>query len=404
MIKSVKYLLSASLCALILLSGCTEPKQSSTEATKPQVTTTLVTEPTTVAPTTTAATSDTPEEETKKYNFLAIKQKSNVIDTKLKGIISDNHFQGSVYYKIGNDLEFIQSTGASNEIEHKNNSIHTCYYTGSFTKQLTATAILKLNEDGMLQLDDTLEKYFKDCEYADKVTVKNLLTMTSGIPSYVQTDDKILPEAKLADELDGKIKKDNSAKENKSQILKWILSQKTIIEPDSNFLYSDSDYYLLGEIIEKVSGKSYSDYISEAILKPLGMNHSGFTSVKDLAVGYSDNSEQSKLLYDNVGYSSLGFISNISDTLKFIEGLLKESVINNDSLLAMHTVYKGNFGYGVYINGDKISISSKIDAFSTKINYVTDESEIFVAYTNYASSDASYLHSLFKKYLAEFYI
>ncbi len=404
MLQTVKRIACVSLAAVLFMSGCGNEKKSSSsepERTQPVTTAPVTTAEPTVA-STGAATVDNATAP-RKYNFLAIKQKTDVICTNLENIISDNHFQGAVYLKLGNDLEFSRCTGASDEVEHQNNSIHTYFNAGALTKHLTAAAVLKLSEEKRLSLSDKLNKYFKNCSYGSSVKIKDLLTMTSGVPSYTEFSEssgKLL----LNSELDSKIKENNSEEENKSAVLKWILSQKTDGTPGTVYRYSDSDFFLLGKIIEQASGTSYTSYIKDNILKPLGVNHSGFKQPKSMASAYDDSDKVNKLTLEGVGYSALGFITNISDTIRYIEGMFDESIINSDSLLDMHTPWKNGYGYGVKIDGDRITLNSQIGAFGTMITYSTDESELFVSYSNYSSSDTYKLNTLFNDYLSEFRI
>lgn len=396
----------AVICALMilvtLLAGCGSQEQSSKKSSKTVTTTAPATHPPTMAPATKPATTDSSSEK-RRYNFLAIKQKSDLIYASLDDIIKENNYKGAVYLRLGNDLEFSQSAGSSDEVQRKRNSLHTCFYTGSITKHLTAAAVLKLSEDKKLSLDDTVDKYFDKCSFGKQVKIKDLLSMTSGIPSYTRFEPEETHHLVLVDEVDKLISEKNSEEKNKSAILKWILSQKTGGEPGQKYSYSDSDYFLLGKIIEKASKTSYTAYISENILKPLGMNNSGFRAPKSLASPYNDSADKKeKLTLEGVGYSALGFISNVSDTIRYIEGLFDESFINSDSLLAMHTAYKNGYGYGVQIDGDRISISSVIGAYSSTVTYSTDETELYVAYSNYSSSDSDTLNTLFTDYLSEF--
>ena len=403
--KNYKFALCAVLSILIAaaaFTGCNNNDKSSATETNPVSTEKATVQPATSAPATKPSTDDSASEKQRKYNFLAIKQKSDAIYSSLDDIISDNNFSGSVYLKLGNDLEFNKCSGSSDEVQRKKNSLHTNFYTGSLTKHITAAAVLKLSEEKKLSLDDNLGKYFPDCSYAKDVTIKNLLTMTSAVPSYTKVANGKL---QLVDELDKKIKEDYSEKKNKSAVLNWILSQKLNDRAGKKYKYSDSGYFLLGEIIEKASGTSYTAYVSENILKPLGMNNSGFKAPSSLAAAYDDKNESvNKLTLGGVGYSALGFISNVSDTIRYIEGIFDENVINSNSLLAMHTPFLNGYGYGVKIDGDRIEISSNLGAYSATVTYSTDETELYVAYSNYASSDAHALNVLFKDYLKEFLI
>ena len=402
MLQTLKRILCASLAAMLLMAGCGNRDESSAVS-KPTQPVTTVPDTTQASVKPTAAATNDHAVASRKYNFLAIKQKADTISTRLENIISDNHFQGAVYLKLGNDLEFSCCTGASDEVEHQNNSIHTGFYAGALTKHLTAVAILRLSEEKKLSLDDKVKKYFKDASFGNDVTVKNLLTMTSAIPSYTEFVEN--GEAlKLTDGLDKKIKEKNSEEENKSAVLKWILAQKLNGKPDTAYAYSDSNYFLLGRIIEQASGTSYTAYVKENILKPLGMNRSGFKKPGSMAAAYDSGDKINKLTLEGVGSSAFGFITNISDTIRYIEGIFDDSVINSDSLLAMHMPYKNGYGYGVKIDGDRISLSSQIGAYGATVTYSTDESELFVAYSNYASSDTRRLNTLFNNYLSDFCI
>lgn len=133
---------------------------------------------------------------------------------------------------------------------HTYNSLNTNYYIGSLTKQFTAAAVMILQEQDKLSTDDTLDKYYPDYKYGSDITIRNLLTMTTGLPDYLgKSDESVRANAPQYD-----ISEKNSAKDNHSVILKWILSQE-IDNDEENYSYSNSDYFILGDIIEKVSRK-----------------------------------------------------------------------------------------------------------------------------------------------------
>lgn len=349
------------------------------------------------------STDDEPVTEPATYNYVMIKQKSDQITSRLDSIIYDKKFNGTTYFKIGNDFEYISSNGYADMASHISNSINTCYYTGSITKQFTAAAIMQLSEQGKLSVDDNIKKYFPKYEYAEKITIKNLITMTSGIKNYMNRDNETDSFIYVQKEIDSKIKKDNSAKENKTIILNWIFTQDLMFEPDSQFRYSDSNYYLLGEIIEKASGVSYEEYITDNILNHLGMNSSGFSSSKLLAKSYEGNSYNDSSLYNGVAYSSFGLISSVSDLLKWVDGLLNMSVVRRESLVEMFKPYKENYGYGFYINGYKLSQIGRAEDYNSMLTFTRDKSEIYISLTNYAYSDPVYIYSLFKKSIARYY-
>ncbi len=346
---------------------------------------------------------DTAEIEPETYNYVLIKQKTDQITAKLDQIISEKNYNGTTYLKIGNDFEYINSSGYANKENHLSNSINTCYYTGSITKQFTAAAIMQLYEQEKLSLDETIEKYFPSFKQSEEITIKNLLTMSSGIPNYMNRNNETESFIYINSELEKKLSKKNSVKENKKIILDWIYNQELLFEPDSEFRFSDSNYYLLGEIIAKVSGVSYETYVTENILKPLGMTSSGFKENNKLATAYEGKSKNDAVLYNGVAYSSTGLISCMSDLLKWIDGLLDGQVVSNKSVLEMFTEHKDfNYGYGLYVNGYRLSHTGSADDYNSMMVFTRDKSEIYISLTNYAYCDPVYIYSIFKKSLGRY--
>ena len=385
------------------MCGCNSGEESETEPA-----TQATTAPATVAPTTAApATKDSADGQD--YNYVAIKKKSGEIISQFDKIVEAKNFNGTIYMKLGNDFEYLSSKGAANSNKHIDNSINTRFYIGGITKQFTAAAVLMLSEKKKLSLDDTLDKYFPDYEAGGKVTVKQLLNMTSGINTYVLHNDITMPSNYLIGDLDEKVKEDNSAKENKELILDWIFSQKLIFAPGTKFDESESNYFLLGEIIEQASGMSYADYLKTAIFAPLGMGSSNFEPDEKMALAYDKAANTKSLNYKGVGYSAFGMISSVSDLLKWTDGLLNNQVLAPASFKLMFSNQvsgikdnKISYGFGVKMNGNTAFINGKYDAFGSILSYNTDKSEIFVSLTNYTASDNKAVRDNFKKVLQKY--
>ena len=385
------------------MCGCNSGEESETEPA-----TQATTAPATVAPTTAApATKDSADGQG--YNYVAIKKKSGEIVSQFDKIVEAKNFNGTIYMKLGNDFEYLSSKGAANSNKHIDNSINTRFYIGGITKQFTAAAVLMLSEKKKLSLDDTLDKYFPDYEAGGKVTVKQLLNMTSGINTYVLHNDITTPSNYLIGDLDEKVKEDNSAKENKELILDWIFSQKLIFAPGTKFDESESNYCLLGEIIEQASGMSYADYLKTAMFAPLGMGSSNFEPDEKMALAYDKAANTKSLNYKGVGYSAFGMISNVSDLLKWTDGLLNSQVLTPASFNMMFSNQvsavkdnKASYGYGVKLNGKSAYNDGKYDAFGSILSYNTDKSEIFVSLTNYTASDNKAVRDNFKKVLQKY--
>ena len=397
--KKVLCLVISALTAFsVCLTGCGKDTQSSVSATE-KTTAVAASQPVTKA-----ATSDEQTQEPT-WNYSELKRKSSDISENLDEIITDNKFRGTVYVKIGNALEYIGTNGFSDKDRHTKNSTDTCFRIASLTKQFTAVAVMQLVEEGKLSLDDTIDKYFPSYKYGKKITVKNLLTMTAGIKDYINKDGDTNTYAYNESQLEYKVSAENSAKKNKKAVMDWILDQELNFEPDEKYMYSNSAYFLLGDIIEQVSKTSYEKYIKENILKPSGMMNTGFEGTDKLAVGYQDIYDNAWTLYPGVGYSATSLISNVPDLLKWVDALCTNKLISEKSFKEMTTPYKGNYGYGFVVSKDSnmISHTGKIDKYNAALVFTKDENQIYIALSNYSNSSPSNLFNNIQKTLAPFY-
>ena len=398
--KSLKVIISLILSASTVVFGCacTDSESSQIATTPTEVVTTAP-----VQETTTFKSTDDTAVQPGTYNYVAIKQKADDITAKFDKIITDEGYKGVTYFKIGNDFEYINETGYANTEKHINNSINTSYYIGSITKQFTALAIMKLSEDGKLSVDDTLDKYYPSYTAWENITIKNLLTMTSGIENYVVEDSEAENNLCIHEEIKKSVKKDNSKKENKNAILKWLSKQELNFEAGTKFEYSDSDYYILGDIIEKVSKTSYENYMKENIFEPLKMSRTGFSKPKNTANSYSETESGKELLYNGVAYSSLGLISTTSDLLKWCDALIDNSIVSENSKNEMFTPFKENFAYGVYVDSNRVSISGRVENYNSMLSYTTDESEVYISLSNDGDCNPLNIFNLFKNSISKYY-
>jgi D-alanyl-D-alanine carboxypeptidase len=156
-------------------------------------------------------------------------------------------------------------------------TLDTRFEIGSITKQFTATAILQLLEDGKLSLDDRLGKYIAAYPPASDVTIRQLLWQTTGIPNYTAVKNF----AALAEHRRGTF----------GAIVSLIAHKPLRFAPGSRWQYSNTNYILLGRIIELVSGQAYSDYLFSHVVRPAGMvltaTIGNEPQLTDFATGYS---------------------------------------------------------------------------------------------------------------------
>lgn len=405
----MKRILSIILCVSIsalIISGCSQNGGSETSgkaASKAEQPSAAATQPRLATADTAPASPDSAADDEGRvsYNEVVIKKNLDEIEQAFDKIIEAQGFQGAVYAKIGNDFDYIKAKGFANQGAHIDSSIYRRYYVGSLTKMFTAAAVLKLVEEKKLSLEDTLDKFFSGCVYGGEVTVRQLLSMKSGIANYLSRDDARSQSITLVPALRGKLGS-GSYEKNKATVLSWILSQPLQKGKKGAFEFCDSNYYLLGEIIGSVAQVPFETYLSEAVFKPADMRKTGFEPDGSTARPYDSQSETAPLLYDGVGCASMGLITDVSDLLKFIDALTSNQIIGKKSLSLMMTDGGDGYGFGVHVNGNRVSCTGDIDAYSAKLSFTLDESLIFAAVTNYSESDPNLIHRLFRNYLVKY--
>ncbi|MBI5932060.1 MAG: beta-lactamase family protein [Chloroflexi bacterium] len=170
----------------------------------------------------------------------------------------------------GDEVVYANSFGMANGLEQIPASMDTTYHWWSMTKVPTAIAIMQLQEQGLLNIDDPVEKYlpFFQVEYkgesVQRITIRQLLSHTSGVRDVVPA---IIGWVHYEDEI-----------YNQTDLVKKYLPEynELLFAPGSDSAYTNLGYMILGAVIEAISGQSYEEYITENILIPAGMNNTGF--------------------------------------------------------------------------------------------------------------------------------
>lgn len=240
---------------------------------------------------------------------------------------------------------------------------------GSISKQFCAAAILLLQEQGKLSVDDTLDKYYPEYTQGSKITLANLLSMRSGVPSYTETTD-----------LMDTVTDENTYEENTALIEEWIFGQELEFEPDNGFTYSNSNFFLLGNIVEKVTGKTYINFLRENFLTPLGMTNTGSISELGSNPEWAQGITYKKINTQPAVTKGAGdLISNAKDMVIWLDALYTGKVISKESYEAMTTDYSTatHYGYGMYVevmggvgHGGIIGIYNSYDYINEDSNFV----------------------------------
>lgn len=220
---------------------------------------------------------------------------------------------------------------------------------GSITKQFTAVAVLMLAEEGKITLQDEITKFLPDYPaQGKKITVEHLLTHTSGIQSY--TD---LPEWLPLQRKDMTV----------SEIIDLSKDKPMEFAPGERWKYCNSGYILLGAIIEKVSGKTYADFLQERIFGPLNLKSSGYDSTSRIiprrVPGYTKGNagfENAPYLSMSQPYAAGSLASSVDDLATWTESLLSGKLIKRETLEKAFTSYQlkdgldSGYGYGWQIS------------------------------------------------------
>ena len=208
-------------------------------------------------------------------------------------------------------------------------STKTKFRIGSVTKQFTAAAILKLQEDGKLSVDDPLSKFIPDYPRGDEVKIHHLLTHTSGIHSFTSKPDFFATVASGT---------------TPEEMIESFKDDPFDFSPSEKFQYNNSGYFLLGHIIAKVSEKPFGEYLQETFFDPLGMHdtgvHTATAILKHEATGYAYAKDGSKKAIDwdmSRAGAAGNLYSTVEDLNKWNEALFGGKLLGEESLRAAFT-------------------------------------------------------------------
>lgn len=247
--------------------------------------------------------------------------------------------------KDGN-LIYAEGYGLANMEYDIPNAASSVFRIGSTSKQFTAACIVLLAEREQLSLDNTLDQYFPDFpKYAKRITIRNLLNHTSGIRDYLMiTYLKGFRDDEYYEDQD---------------IMDWLTSQEDLnFKPGTEFLYSNSGYWLLGQIVGEVAGMNMADFAQKELFEPLGMRNTHFHNdhtqiVKNRASGYYPTEDESYQIsmtnLDMIGDG--GIFTSIDDIKKWDDAFYSSSVLSKE-------FWKMMTQQGVLNSGDEIDYAA----------------------------------------------
>ena len=318
--------------------------------------------------------------------------KAQQIEDLINKYVEYGKFNGSVLVSDQGKVVFKKGFGMANMEWDIPNQPNTKHRLGSITKQFTAMLILQLAAEGKLDLQAPITTYLPDYPKAtgDKITTHHLLTHTAGIPNYTSFPGFF---------------KDESRNPYKPLDFTEKFANKDLeFEPGERFNYSNSGYFLLGVIIETLSGKTYEQMLHDKIFKPLNMNDTGYDNhddiLKNRATGYEKEAGKlinSKYLDMSIPYAAGSMYSTVEDLYLWDQALYTNKLLPQKYMDMYFKGYIQAFGnakyaYGWGVGYDKIGTSNDsiytishgggINGFNTNISRATQDKSLVVLLNN----------------------
>src|SRR5262245_37099591 len=295
-------------------------------------------------------------------------------------VVKNDGFSGAVLVMKDGQPLLREAYGKANYELEAPNTVETKFRLGSITKQFTAMAVMILAERGKLSVQDLIGKHLENAPPAwANITIRHLLTHTSGIPSYTGFPQMMSRTVRLPASLD--------------EIVATFRDKPLEFEPAEEFRYSNSGYIVLGKIIERASGQDYETFVRQNIFQPLAMNDSGYDHnaaiLPNRAAGYI----RMFIILANATYIDMtwphaagALYSTVDDLAKWDRALAEGKLIGPKSYEEMFSPFLRTYAYGWFVrdrDGHKeIGHGGGIHGFSTSIVRYPDDKVCVIVLNN----------------------
>ena len=306
-------------------------------------------------------------------------------------------FNGTVLVAEAGEVVYAKGVGEADKSWGTPNTTETKFRIGSLTKQFTAALVLQLVEAGQIDLDAPISTYLPDYPVAqgDRVTVHHLLSHTSGVPEHTNQPDmnEVMRRAYAP-----------------GDFLALFSDRPLDFEPGSRFSYSNSGYYLLGVIVERVTGQTYGAALRERLLAPLGLGDTGYDPFPEIlpsmARGYTRTAlgfENAPYIDTSVPYAAGMMVSTAPDLFRWTQALHRAEPFRSAATLdRMLTPALDDYGYGIGVStlpigGQEVRAvahSGGIPGFSTMLIHLPERDQTIVVLDNTQGSAGALARSL----------
>jgi D-alanyl-D-alanine carboxypeptidase len=284
-------------------------------------------------------------------------------------------------------LLYVQGYGVSDLSTRQATGPGVIFEIGSITKQFTAALIMKLQEQGRLRVDDSIAVYLPEYDFPPTITLRMMLTHTSGLADFTN-----FPQ--LGDWVKHGV--------SEATVLRAVSRAPLQFQPGIQYAYSNSNFFALGTIIEKISGQSYEANLEQYIFNPLGLMNTYYAlpSASQSATGYTNNGSGlvPAILWDrSTAFAAGALSSNVSDLVTWDNALMNGQVVSAASFKAMTTSNGfvtpdgGSYGFGLALatfnNRPVVWHNGQIGGFTAENAVLLDSGFAVVVLTNDQDAD-----------------
>jgi CubicO group peptidase (beta-lactamase class C family) len=267
-----------------------------------------------------------------------------------------NLFNGVVLVARGDEIIYKEAFGKANfewDVHHTTDSR---FQIASITKTFTACLTMQFIEMGLLRLDDVITDHLTDypSKTGDIITIKHLLEQSSGIPDYLNDPEFLKYDALLEH---GRYELPNN----------YFAELELEFEPGTDWNYGNSGYYLLGLIIEQISGMTYEEALQKYIIEPSGLTDTGYASsfeiIEGLASGYVSSPvgfQRAPSFHSSAGFSAGMMYSTATDIFKWSRALIQGRLFPENQLQKMLSHQIEDYGYGIFLGEQRIGNHSEL--------------------------------------------
>lgn len=296
---------------------------------------------------------------------ISLKPLPDTIELELEDAVSRG-FDGIIVYVDQPEKQMLYAAGwedRDNKITADPNGL---FKIASISKLYVAVAAAKLVNDQTLSLDNTLAELIPDLagriEHADEITLKLMLQHRSGIPDFIDFDFDW-----------------NDPPQENREILELILDKPAEFMPDKRYKYSNTNYLLVGEILDTALGHSHHQYIRQEILDPLALNNTYFllseVDIEDVINGYFVGYDGGDIKYVNFVFPSGSMIATAKDVGIFLRALIDGSLLNEDEQAIYSSVYQYEH-------------TGELPGYQSIARYHKDIDAVVIQFTNTSGGDS----------------